>query len=70
VARQLTEFLEHVAHRTAPEADVRRCGVEIALLLQAMGGIHPQQPPGDHPVAESSRVVGTATSPARCVPSG
>jgi hypothetical protein len=36
VASQLTEFLGHVAQRTRPEADVQRCGVEMALLLQAI----------------------------------
>lgn len=36
VASQLAEFLDHVERRTAPEADVQRCGVDIALLLQAI----------------------------------
>jgi predicted dehydrogenase len=36
LASQFTEFLDHVAHRTAPEADVQRCGVDMALLLQAI----------------------------------
>jgi predicted dehydrogenase len=33
---QFAEFLDHVAHRTAPEADVQRCGVNVAVLLQAI----------------------------------
>ena len=36
LASQFAEFLSHVAHRTAPEADVQRCGVDIALLLQSI----------------------------------
>jgi predicted dehydrogenase len=36
VASQLTEFLDHVEHRTAPEADVQRCGVDMAVLLEAI----------------------------------
>jgi predicted dehydrogenase len=36
LASQFAEFLGHVAHRTAPEADVQRCGVDIARLLQAI----------------------------------
>jgi hypothetical protein len=36
VASQLREFLGHVAARTRPEADVVRCGVDIARLLQAI----------------------------------
>ncbi|MGH6945553.1 MAG: Gfo/Idh/MocA family protein [Geminicoccaceae bacterium] len=36
VASQLTEFLDHVEHRTAPEADVRSCGVAMAVLLDAI----------------------------------
>jgi predicted dehydrogenase len=36
LASQFREFLGHVAARTAPEADVRRCGVEIARLLAAI----------------------------------
>jgi predicted dehydrogenase len=36
LAGQFREFLGHVAARTAPEADVRRCGVEIARLLEAI----------------------------------
>ena len=36
LASQFAEFLGHVAQRTAPEADVQRCDVDIALLLQAI----------------------------------
>lgn len=36
LASQFAEFLDHVAHRTAPEADVQRCGVDMALLLEAI----------------------------------
>jgi predicted dehydrogenase len=36
LASHFAEFLDHVAHRTAPEADVQRCGVDIAILLQAI----------------------------------
>ncbi|MGH6915255.1 MAG: Gfo/Idh/MocA family protein, partial [Geminicoccales bacterium] len=36
VESQLTEFLDHVAQRTAPEADARRCGLDMALLLEAI----------------------------------
>jgi predicted dehydrogenase len=36
LASQFAEFLSHVEHRTAPEADVQRCGVDMALLLQAI----------------------------------
>jgi hypothetical protein len=32
----LREFLEHVAARSRPEADVVRCGVDMARLLQAI----------------------------------
>ncbi|MGH6905835.1 MAG: Gfo/Idh/MocA family protein [Geminicoccaceae bacterium] len=36
---EFTEFLGHVRHRTRPEADVQRAGVEIAVLYEAiMGG--------------------------------
>jgi predicted dehydrogenase len=37
LASQFAEFLGHVQQRTAPEADVQRCGVDVALLLQAIG---------------------------------
>jgi predicted dehydrogenase len=33
---ELTEFLGHVEHRTRPEADVQRAGVEIAVLYEAI----------------------------------
>jgi predicted dehydrogenase len=33
---ELTEFLGHVAHRTRPEANVQRAGVEIAVLYEAI----------------------------------
>jgi len=36
LASQLAEFLGHAAQRTAPEADVRRCGVDIAALLETI----------------------------------
>jgi predicted dehydrogenase len=36
VASQLTEFLDHARHRTTPDADVQRSGVDIALLLEAL----------------------------------
>jgi predicted dehydrogenase len=36
LASQLTEFLEHVAHRTESDADVHRCGVDMAVLLEAI----------------------------------
>jgi predicted dehydrogenase len=36
LASQLREFLDHARHRTPPEADVRRCGVEMALLLESI----------------------------------
>jgi predicted dehydrogenase len=36
LASQFAELLDHVAHRTTPEADVQRCGVDIAVLLQAV----------------------------------
>jgi predicted dehydrogenase len=36
LASQFAELLEHVAQRTAPEADVQRCGVDMAVLLQAI----------------------------------
>jgi predicted dehydrogenase len=36
LASQLREFLGHVATRSQPEADVRRCGVDIARLLAAI----------------------------------
>ena len=31
LASQFAEFLDHVAQRTAPEADVQRCGVDMAV---------------------------------------
>ena len=37
VASQLREFLQHVQQRTVPKADVRRCGVDMAILLEAIG---------------------------------
>jgi predicted dehydrogenase len=37
LASQFAEFQGHVAQRTAPEADARHCGVDIALLLEAIG---------------------------------
>lgn len=36
VASELGEFLAHVTARSRPEADVTRCGVDIARLLQAI----------------------------------
>jgi predicted dehydrogenase len=36
LASELTEFLDHVERRTVSDADVRRCGVDIVLLLQAI----------------------------------
>jgi predicted dehydrogenase len=36
LASQFREFLRHVAAGTAPDADVRRCGVDIARLLEAI----------------------------------
>jgi hypothetical protein len=36
LSSQFAEFLDHVEHRTAPEADVRRCGVDMAALLEAI----------------------------------
>jgi predicted dehydrogenase len=36
LASQFAELLDHVAHRTAPQADVQRCGVDMAVLLQAI----------------------------------
>jgi predicted dehydrogenase len=36
VTSQFREFLGHVAARTAPEADIQRCGVDIARLLDAV----------------------------------
>ena len=36
VASQLSEFLGHIVRRSRPEADVVRCGVDIARLLQAI----------------------------------
>jgi hypothetical protein len=36
LASQFAELLDHVAHRTTPEADVQRCGVDITVLLQAV----------------------------------
>jgi predicted dehydrogenase len=36
LASHFAELLDHVAHRTPPEADVRRCGVDMARLLQAI----------------------------------
>jgi predicted dehydrogenase len=36
LASQFTEFLDHVEQRTTPEANVRRCGVDMAMLLEAI----------------------------------
>jgi predicted dehydrogenase len=36
LASQFTEFLHHVSQRTRPEADVQRCGVDMAVLLEAI----------------------------------
>jgi predicted dehydrogenase len=36
LASQFGEFLRHVAARSRPEADVVRCGVDLARLLQAI----------------------------------
>ncbi len=36
LASQFEEFLDHARHRTPPEADVQRCGVDMALLLEAI----------------------------------
>jgi predicted dehydrogenase len=36
LASQFKEFLDHVEHRTPPEADVQRCGVDMAVLLEAI----------------------------------
>ena len=33
---EFAEFLDHVRHRTKPEADVQRAGVEIAVLYEAI----------------------------------
>ena len=36
VMSELAEFLDHVEHRTKPEADVVRAGVDIAVLYEAI----------------------------------
>jgi predicted dehydrogenase len=36
LASQLIEFLDHVEHRTPPDADVHRCGVDMAMLLEGI----------------------------------
>jgi len=36
LASQFTDVLDHIEHRTPPEADVQRCGVDMAVLLEAI----------------------------------
>jgi predicted dehydrogenase len=36
VMSELAEFLGHIEHRTKPEADIHRAGVEIAVLYEAI----------------------------------
>ncbi len=59
LASQLTEFLDHVARRTPPHADVHHCGVEIAVLLQAIA----ESARSNRPVRTRRAVGGSAPLP-------